>query len=314
MPAPAITVRGVEKRYGPLKALDGIDLEIAEGEVFALLGPNGAGKTTLVEILEGYRDRTAGDISVLGADPRDAGPRWRSRIGMVLQSTTVFDSLSVEEIVRHFAGFYPAPLDPAQVIGMVGLSDRSRARCAKLSGGQKRRVDLALGLIGNPELVFLDEPTTGLDPEGRRQLWDVIRGFTSLGTTVLLTTHYLEEAEALASRVGVIVAGKMVAIGPPAELAGRRQARATVRFQLADGLTAESLPPLPGEVVSADSAVTIETQAPTRTLEILAAWARGHDDGELPALSVSRPSLEQIYLDMVRAHEDPARPGQGEPL
>jgi ABC-2 type transport system ATP-binding protein len=304
-PASAIEVRGVTRNYGAVRALRGVDLDVFEGEVFALLGPNGAGKTTLVEILEGYRDRTGGDVSVLGTDPRHGGSSWRGRIGIVLQNTTVFDMLTVSELVRHFAGFYASPLEPARVIDMVGLAEKANVRCGKLSGGQKRRVDLALGLVGNPELVFLDEPTTGLDPEGRRQLWDVIRGFTALGTTVLLTTHYLEEAEALAGRVGVIIAGEMVDVGPPAAIGGRDRALSTVRFEAGTGFDGGSLPALEGMSVEGPS-VTVRTARPTEAVRVLAAWAEAQGWGELPGLTVTRPSLEDTYLAMVRAREAPA--------
>jgi ABC-2 type transport system ATP-binding protein len=297
----AVTVSNVHKRYGALEALRGVSLTIRQGEVFALLGPNGAGKTTLVEILEGYRDRSVGDVDVLGVDPRNADAGWRGRIGIVLQNTTVFDSLTVGEIVRHFAGFYPHPLDPSRVIEIVGLAGRTTSRCGKLSGGQKRRVDLALGLVGNPDLVFLDEPTTGLDPEGRRQLWDVIRSFTGLGKTVLLTTHYLDEAEALADRVGVIIAGEMVDVAPPAEVGGRDRALTRVAFRAVPELPFDELPDLAGKASLKDGRVSIATEAPTAVVSDLAAWAAGRGIAELPGLSVSRPSLEDTYLEMVRA-------------
>jgi ABC-2 type transport system ATP-binding protein len=299
--ADAVTVREVSKRYGTLQALRGVSLAIHEGEVFALLGPNGAGKTTLVEILEGYRDRSSGEVDVLGIDPRHADSRWRSRIGIVLQNTTVFDSLTVGEIVSHFAGFYPRPLDPGDVIEIVGLAGKASSRCGKLSGGQKRRVDLALGIVGNPDLIFLDEPTTGLDPEGRRQLWDVIRSFTRLGKTVVLTTHYLDEAEALADRVGVIIAGEMVDVAPPQEVGGRSRALARVTFRAVPELPVGSLPALPGEPALANGRVSVATECPTAVVATLAQWANDHGVAELPDLTVARPSLEDTYLEMVRA-------------
>ena len=301
MPPPAISIRGVAKTYGPVHALSNIDLEVDAGEVFALLGPNGAGKTTLVEILEGYRGRSAGEVSVLGVDPDRGDARWRSRLGIVLQNTTVFDFLSVEETVRHFAGFYPAPLDPATVIDLVGLGEKRRARCSTLSGGQKRRVDLALGLVGNPDLIFLDEPTTGLDPEGRRQLWDVIRSFTALGKTVILTTHYLEEAEALAGRVGIIIAGEMVDIGPPDEIGGESRAVATVSFGAEGSLARLALPATDGHVTRTGDHVSIRTPKPTATVAALIKWAGDAGVAEIPALSVKHPSLEDTYLMMVQA-------------
>lgn len=288
----------MRKSYGPFEALKGIDLDIHPGEVFSILGPNGAGKTTLVEILEGYRSRSAGEATVLGIDPGRATQAWRARIGIVLQNTVVFDELSVEEVVEAFSHFYPQPLDVGRVIGLVGLDEKRRARCGKLSGGQKRRVDLALGLIGNPELIFLDEPTTGLDPQGRRQLWDVVREFTALGKTVVLTTHYLEEAEELADRVGIIIAGELAALGTPREIGGRQEGFTHVRFE-ATGALANA--PLPGGMAAtmASSLITIATTAPTATVVALSAWARGLGFDELPGLVVTRPSLEDAYLRMV---------------
>jgi ABC-2 type transport system ATP-binding protein len=294
-----VSAAGLRKQYGALQALRGVDLEVSTGEVFALLGPNGAGKTTFVEILEGYRRRSAGSVSVLGTDPERATPDWRSRIGIVLQNTAVFDALTVEEVVSHFATFYPAPRPPRAVITAVGLDEKRRARCGTLSGGQKRRVDLALGIVGDPELVFLDEPTTGLDPEGRRQLWDVVRGFAARGTTIILTTHYLEEAEALADRVGIIIQGSMAAIGPPAEVGAELRSQATIRFR----------PPRAGAhptswAVGEDGFASMSTSTPTAVLRDLMAWATAHGLGELPDLAVVRPSLEDVYLQMVARAAD----------
>ncbi|MGE5596573.1 MAG: ABC transporter ATP-binding protein [Hyphomicrobiales bacterium] len=302
----AVVVRGVRKSYGSFEALRGVDLEVRRGEVFALLGPNGAGKTTLVEILEGYRSRSAGDALVLGVDPESADRAWRDRVGIVLQSTTIFDLLTVEEVVRHFASFYPAPLDPGRVIELVGLEAKRRTRCGNLSGGQKRRVDLALGLIGDPDLIFLDEPTTGLDPEGRRQLWDVVRDLAALGKTVLLTTHYLEEADALANRVAVLAAGEIVALGSPAELGSRDRQLATVRFELAGPLAGAQLPAVGCDVACAEGWATIRTESPTAVLTALIDWAQALGVPELPGLSVTRPSLEDVYLQMVgtAGHEE----------
>jgi ABC-2 type transport system ATP-binding protein len=303
---PAISMTGVTKNYGSVQALRGVDLEIEEGEVFALLGPNGAGKTTLVEILEGYRDRSGGEVSVLGVDPRRADARWRSRLGIVLQNTTVFDTLEVQEVVAHFAGFFPKPLDPGAVVEAVGLSEKRRARCGKLSGGQKRRVDLALGLVGDPDLVFLDEPTTGLDPEGRRQLWDVIRGMAALRKTVLLTTHYLDEAEALSTRVGVIIGGELVDVGAAPAIGGRDRALTVVSFQPWQGMDPGTLPGLPGEVDVSPTSVSVRTEAPTAVVAKLGAWAAAAGVDELPGLSVARPSLEETYLAMVRERQEAA--------
>ena len=298
MTEPAIAVRHVRKSYGSFEALKGIDLDIQPGEVFSILGPNGAGKTTLVEILEGYRSRSAGDATVLGTDPGQPTAAWRSRIGIVLQNTVVFDELSVQEVVEEFSRFYPRPLDVSRVIGLVGLDEKRRARCGKLSGGQKRRVDLALGLIGNPELIVLDEPTTGLDPQGRRQLWDVVREFTALGKTVVLTTHYLDEAEELADRVGVIIGGELAALGTPREIGGRQQASSQVRFEAAGALANAPLP-AGMDCASTPPFVTIATMTPTEMVVALSSWAKNLGVDELPGLVVTRPSLEDVYLKMV---------------
>jgi ABC-2 type transport system ATP-binding protein len=275
--ARSIRVRGLRKQYGEVVAVDGIDLEIAPGEVFALLGPNGAGKTTTVEIREGYRHRTAGEVSVLGTDPERGGRRWRARIGIVLQSSVDAAELTAAELVTHFARYYPSPADPGQVLECVGLADRARARLRELSGGQRRRVDVALGIVGNPELIFLDEPTTGFDPEARRQFWQMIEGLAQGGATILLTTHYLEEAEALADRVGVIAAGRLRAVGPPAGLGGRATARATVSW------------------LSPGGPRSIETDRPAAEVARLAAWF----GGEVPGLTVTRPTLEDVYLKLI---------------
>jgi ABC-2 type transport system ATP-binding protein len=273
----AVRARGLRKNYGGVAAVSGIDLEIAPGEVFALLGPNGAGKTTTVEILEGYRDRDGGEVSVLDEDPQRAGRAWRARIGIVLQLASDAPELTVAEMVGHFAGFYPRPRRPAEVIDLVGLTGKARSRIRTLSGGQLRRLDVALGLIGAPELLFLDEPTTGFDPEARRAFWDVIRALSGGGVTVLLTTHYLDEAAALASRVAVLRDGLIVAEGRPADLGGRSVAEAIVSWQDGDGTRSE------------------RTAEPTRVVAELAA----RYDGEVPGLTVTRPSLEDVYLELI---------------
>ena len=278
----AIVVRGLVKNYGDVRAVAGVDLEVRRGEVFALLGPNGAGKTTTVEILEGYRDRSAGDVSVLGQDPARPTPQWRTRIGIVLQSTSDNVDLTVEEVVRHFHTFYPAPRDADEVIESVGLQEKRSSRVGALSGGQRRRLDVALGILGDPELLFLDEPTTGFDPEARRQFWDLIDALKADGTTILLTTHYLEEAERLADRVGVISAGRLLEVGRPATLGGRAAAASTVTW-LEDGRQQ-----------------SLATDHPTRTVLDLAAR---FPDGEIPELTVVRPSLEDVYLRMISADE-----------
>ncbi len=275
----AIAVRGLRKKYQTATAVDGLDLEVRRGEVFSLLGPNGAGKTTTVEILEGYRTRDSGDVSVLGVDPGRATAAWRSRIGIVLQSVNDAAELTVEEMVKHFTCYYPDPRDPYEVIDLVGLNEKRTARTRQLSGGQRRRLDVALGILGRPELLFLDEPTTGFDPEARRQFWSLIRRLNDEDTTILLTTHYLEEAEALADRVAVVSAGRILAVGSPAHLGGRDSAMATVSWAGPNGLE------------------SVQTDTPTRVVTELA----GRFDGEIPSLIVSRPTLEDIYLTMIGA-------------
>ena len=272
----AIQVRGLRKSYAGTVAVDGIDLDIPPGQVFALLGPNGAGKTTTVEILEGHRGRTGGEVSVLGQDPATAGRAWRARIGIVLQTANDAAELTVHESVRHYAGYYPHPADPDAVIEQVGLTAKAGSRVKLLSGGQRRRLDVALGIVGRPELVFLDEPTTGFDPEARRQFWDLIRALAADGTTILLTTHYLDEAEALADQVAVISGGKIVAEGTPATLGGRSTAKATVSW------------------VDETGPRTVLTDTPTAVINELSAGGR-----ELAELTVTRPSLEDTYLDLI---------------
>ncbi|SCE74802.1 ABC-2 type transport system ATP-binding protein [Micromonospora haikouensis] len=274
----AISVRGLRKAYGDNVAVAGVDLDVRRGEVFALLGPNGAGKTTTVEILEGYRRRDSGEVRVLGSDPASPDPHWRSRVGIVLQGTGEFDELTVGEVVRHFSGFYPDADDPAKVVERVGLGAKAKARTHTLSGGQKRRLDVALGIIGRPELLFLDEPTTGFDPEARREFWELIRDLAAAGTTIVLTTHYLDEAEALADRVGVIAAGRVIEVAPPKLLGNRQESLATVSWRTPEGV-----------LESAQSAT------PTALVAELAA----RHGGEVPGLTVTRPTLEDVYLTMI---------------
>ncbi|MFI5679601.1 ABC transporter ATP-binding protein [Streptomyces cellulosae] len=271
----AVDVRGLRKQYGDVVAVDGIDLDIHQGEVFGLLGPNGAGKSTTVEILQGNRDRDAGEVSVLGADPARGTRAWRSRVGIVWQDESAPAELTVDETVRHFARYYPRPRDPEEVIGLVGLEAKAGSRIKALSGGQRRRLDVALGVIGDPELLLLDEPTTGFDPAARRQFWDLIRKLADEGTTILLTTHYLEEAEALADRLAVIARGQVVAEGDPTALRERYGTEATVEWTEPDG-----------------SPRAERTQTPTRTVaELMRRF-----DGEIPGLRVGRPTLEDVYL------------------
>jgi ABC-2 type transport system ATP-binding protein len=297
MPDVAISVRGLRKRYGDLEAVKGVDLEVGRGEVFALLGPNGAGKTTIVEILEGYRERTAGEVSVLGEDPARRSVSIRRRVGIVLQSTGLDPFLTTRETVELFAGYYPSPREIDEVIHLVGLDEKRDARVMKLSGGQRRRLDVAVALSGDPELLFLDEPTTGFDPGARRNAWDVIRNLASLGKTVFLTTHYMDEAQNLADRVAVIAGGAIVAEGPPDEIGGRRTAETTIRF----APPADGLPPL-AAVVAANGVLEIRTTAPTRVLHELTAWAVEHSI-ELEGLEVLQPTLEDVYLELTADSE-----------
>jgi ABC-2 type transport system ATP-binding protein len=265
-PDAAISVRGLLKRYGDRAAVDGLDLDIRRGEIFALLGPNGAGKTTTVEVLEGYRKRDGGDVRVLGVDPARGGRRWKAQLGIVLQSGAGDSQLSVRELLRARASYYAEPRDPDEVLELVGLTDKAGARGRTLSGGQRRRLDVALGIVGRPRLLFLDEPTTGFDPEARRQFW-----------ALLLTTHYLDEAEALADRVGVLARGQLAEVAVPAALGGRGTAPAVVRWT-EDGVRR-----------------TAETATPTAFVRELAA----RFPGEVPDLTVARPTLEDVYLKMI---------------
>ena len=280
----AISVRGLRKSYGALEAVRGIDFEVARGEVFGLLGPNGAGKTTTVEILEGYRKRDAGEVEVFETDPATAGGEWRERIGVVLQSSAMYETLTVAESLRLFAGYYDRPRPVDEVVELVGLEEKRDDRVRRLSGGQRRRLDLGLALVGDPELIFLDEPTTGFDPRARRQAWDTIRGLRGLGKTILLTTHYLDEAEQLADRVAVLAQGRIVASGTPAELTGSVPAT-EIRYR------------------ENGREVVLETDEPTRVLHDLTAKALAQQR-ELEGLQVRRPSLEEVYLSLTEEPDE----------
>jgi len=276
MTTPAITVSGLTKHYGDKRAVDGLDLEIATGEVFALLGPNGAGKSTTVEILEGFRRRTAGDVSVLGVDPQHATSHWRERVGVMLQATSMRSLLTGREALVHAASQYPRPRDVDETLEAVGLTDKANVKPQTLSGGQRRRLDVALAVIGRPELLFLDEPTTGFDPEARRQFWRLIESLRGDGATVLLTTHYLDEADYLADRIAIIADGAMVALDTPEGLRSRA-AHSRVSWDDAEGLR------------------TVETDTPSAVLRNLLT----EHSGEIPGLSVVRPSLEDVYLSLI---------------
>jgi ABC-2 type transport system ATP-binding protein len=288
VPDSAISIKGLRMSYGETEAVRGIDLEVHRGEIFAFLGPNGAGKTSTVEILEGYRKRTGGEVSVLGEDPAHAGSAWRDRIGIVLQSNSLDPYLTVRESLELYAGYFSHPRSVEEVIALVGLEEKAEERARKLSGGQQRRLDVGMALVGDPELLFLDEPTTGFDPSARRQFWDVIAGLRDLGKTVFLTTHYMDEAQRLADRVTIIAAGQIVAEGTPEDLGERDKATTTIRYRDAAG-----------------EEISIETLDPVRELNRLTADAmeRGED---LEGLEVTRPSLEDVYLDLTETTEKAA--------
>ncbi len=295
---PAVVVRDLEKHYGTVAAVAGVDLTIEEGEVFALLGPNGAGKTTTVEILEGHRRRTAGTVSVLGHDPETGGRPLRERIGIVLQEASLEGELRVTEAIDLYASLYPRSRPTAEVLSIVGLEEKAEARIKTLSGGQQRRLELALGIVGDPDLIFLDEPTTGFDPSARRQAWTLVDNLRSLGKTILLTTHYMDEAQHLADRVAVIAGGRIVAEGTPDTLGGRADSRTIVAFRLPAGTGVVDLPDaVGGDARITDNGVVVETAEPTRFLHELTGWAlaTGRD---IDDLTVTRPSLEDVYLQL----------------
>jgi ABC-2 type transport system ATP-binding protein len=279
---PVISVEGLRKSYGETEAVRGIDLEVMAGEVFAFLGPNGAGKTTTVEILEGYRRRSGGEVNVLGEDPEHAGREWRERIGIVLQSCRLDPYLTVRESLALYAGYFRAPRPIDEVIALVGLDGKAEQRASHLSGGQQRRLDVGMALIGDPELLFLDEPTTGFDPSARRQAWEVIAGLRDLGKTVFLTTHYMDEAQRLADRVTIIAAGEIVAQGTPEDLGDRENQPATIRYR------------------AGGRDVAMQTTTPVETLHELTGWALERGE-ELEGLEVTRPTLEDVYLELTAA-------------
>jgi ABC-2 type transport system ATP-binding protein len=278
-----VSVRGLRKSYGEFEAVKGLDFELRTGEVFGLLGPNGAGKTTTVEILEGYRERDAGEVEVLGADPAKAGLDWRGRIGVVLQSSAMYENLTVAESLAHFGGYYDRPRPVDEVVELIGLTEKRDDRVRRLSGGQRRRLDLGLALVGDPELIFLDEPTTGFDPGARRRAWETIRSLSSLGKTILLTTHYLDEVEHLADRVAVLREGRIVASGTPQELTTTTPAT-EIRYR------------------ENGREVVLQTEEPTRVLHELTERALARNE-ELEGLQVRRASLEEVYLSLTQEEE-----------
>jgi len=294
-----IEVRGLRKSYDDFEAVKGIDLHVDRGEVFALLGPNGAGKTTSVEILEGFRNRTGGEVSVLGHDPARHDVELRRRIGIVLQSTGVDPYLTVLESIEMYSGYYPEPRAADEVLELVGLLEKRDVRVLKLSGGQQRRLDVAIALAGDPELLFLDEPTTGFDPSARRHAWEIVRSLTELGKTVFLTTHFMDEAQYLANRVAVIAHGEIVAEGSPQTLAGRNQRLTTIRFKLPPGA---GEPPSFDGVALADGVWELRAEDPTSQLHALTSWALERAV-HLEDLEVSRPSLEDVYLEITGGEE-----------
>ena len=298
-----ISVRGLRKSYGELEALRGIDLDVARGEIFAFLGPNGAGKTTAISVLEGYLERDAGEVEVLGEDPASVGRDWRGRVGFVLQECRMEPLLTVRETLEMYAGYYEHPRDVAETIELIGLTDKADDRTGRLSGGQQRRLDVAVALIGDAELLFLDEPTTGFDPSARRAAWQVIEGLRDLGKTVMLTTHYMDEAQALADRVAVIASGRIIAAGTPDDLGGRRDAECVISFELPGGDSATVQAAVAGEWSRTNGRLSLRTGDPTRSLHELTGWALANGIG-LEGLEVTRPSLEDVYLELTAAEEE----------
>jgi ABC-2 type transport system ATP-binding protein len=300
----AVTVEGLEKRYGDVHAVRGISFAVGLGECVAMLGPNGAGKTTTVEILEGFRSRDAGHVDVLGFDPAHTSRDLRERIGIVLQQSGLYRVLTVTEMLELYHSLYPAPRPVDEVLALVGLEDKAGARLRTLSGGQQRRLDLALGIIGDPDLLFLDEPTTGFDPSARRRSWDLVQRLRELGKTILLTTHYMDEAQHLADRVIVLAGGRIVAEGPPETLGGRHLGETVISFLLPAGVTAADLPTgLPVDDDPREAVLELRTEEPTAVLHTLTSWALGRGV-ELDGLTVARPSLEDVYLELTAGAEE----------
>lgn len=308
--SPAVAVSDLVKHYGAVRAVDGVSFEVERGEVFALLGPNGAGKSTIVEILEGHRVRTSGAVSVLDTDPAAASPSFRDRIGIVLQTSGIDPELTVREAIDFYGAAYSRPVRSQELIELVELGEKADARISTLSGGQQRRIDMALGLVGDPDVVFLDEPTTGFDPAARRRGWELVERLASQQRAVLLTTHYLDEAEHLADRVAVLAGGRIVAEGTPSELRARAGS-ALIRFVVPDSVepVGDLLDPVAGDIVGRGRYVEITTDAPTADLAHLTGWAARHGI-ELEGLTVSTPSLEDVYLGLVA---DDSGSGSGEP-
>jgi ABC-2 type transport system ATP-binding protein len=298
---PVIEVENLVKCYGDVEAVDGVDISVDSGEIFALLGPNGAGKSTTVEILEGYRSKTSGSVSVLGFDPAKAQRAYKEQIGIVLQETAIEEQLTVSEAIETYGSMYPDRRPTGELIELVGLEEKKDARIRTLSGGQRRRLELALGIVGDPQIIFLDEPTTGFDPSARRQAWSIVRNLTSLGKTVFLTTHYMDEAQFLADRVAVMARGRIVAEGPPATLGGRATASTLIAFNS----SAQSMDSLPADdySVAENGVVVVRTTDPTADLYRITGWAIDHGV-DLGALSVTQPSLEDIYLDLTGESAD----------
>ena len=308
---PAIEIRGLTKRYGPICAVDNVDLAIEPGQVYALLGPNGAGKTTLIEIMEGYRDRDEGSVSVLGLDPRSQRDALTRRVGIVLQRGAPREGLTPREVLNFTAKLYEHAMNVDEALELVGLTEHADRRGNKLSGGQQRRLDLATGVIGNPDLIFLDEPTTGFDASARRQAWQIVEGLTDRGATVLLTTHYLDEAEHLARQIGMIKDGKLIFEGDVNALRREMQTDTRISWTPPAELALEDLPPAWSDARrGADGRLALPTQTPTQRLRELIEWASARGLGELPELAVERPDLEQMYLELVEDEAEAAEPEQ----